>query len=214
MPMTLTQAIARTRFLLDDTDSNPLVTDAEITTALVIAQEEVWQMVVSSGANIFYQQANVTSSGSGVVSLTAVKPIKIANVVTNTGPLRVQIPPARLYDGQANVLQALPLTVTYVPRVTAPVLGTDEFIWSTSSISMTTLDQLCCHIAASQCWVRTGDPPNAAMEKRKQELIDSIHTIVSVPSWSATPLGERGGREAGIAWIATAYDTLQLVYGG
>jgi hypothetical protein len=214
MPMTLTQAIARTRFLLDDTDSNPLVTDAEITTALVIAQEEVWQMVVSSGVNIFYRQASVTSSGSGVINVSSLRPIKIANIATNTGPLRIQIPPARLYDGQANVLQALPLTVTYVPHVTAPVLGTDEFIWSQATISMTTLDQLCCHIAASQCWVRTGDPPNAAMEKRKQELIDSIHTIVQTPSWSATPLGERGGRESGMAWVRTAHDVLQLVYGG
>lgn len=214
MTMTLAQAITRTRFLLDDTDANPLVTDAEITTALEVAQEEVWRLVVTSGANVFNQQATLSSSTAGVVDLSSIKPIDVVNVAIVVGNMRTQVRPVRVFDYAHAVLAVYSLAVTYIPRVTFPTLSSDPFVWSTAAISSTTLDQLVCHIAASQCWVRTGDPPNAAIERRKDELLASIATIVSIPSWSATPLNERGTeRDSGIFWVRTAHDQLQLVSG-
>ena len=72
------------------------------------------------------------------------------------------------------------------------------------------------HIAASECWTHTGDPPNASIERRKQELIESVNTIVSIPSWSATPVGatDRSVQSSGMAWIRIAHDALQIIYGG
>lgn len=216
MTTTLTSAIARVRFLLDDTDSNPLVSDADITLALSVAQEEVWQLVITSGANIFYQQATLTSTATGGVNVGSLKPLKIANVAKVVDNYRVQIPPARFYDNYTNIQQPIDIVVTYVPRATFPALPADEFVWSQSTISLTTLDQLMIHVAASQCWARTGEPPNAAIEKRKQELMDSINTLVSIPSWSATPVGatDRGLRDSGMSWIRVAHDALQIIYGG
>lgn len=216
MTVTLSAAIARVRFLLDDTDSNPLVSDSDITLALQVAQEEVWQLVVTSGANIFYQQASVTTTSTGAANISSIAPIKIANVAKVVDNYRVQIPPARFYDNYTNVLQSMTLLISYVPRATFPALAGDPFVWSQSTINLNTLDQLMIHIAASQCWVRTGEPPNAAIEKRKQELLDSIHTLVSIPSWSATPVGatDRSVRDAGFSWIRTAHDQLQIIYGG
>lgn len=214
MTMTLTQAIARVRFLLDDTDNNPLVSDADITTALQVAQEEVWQLVISSGVNVFNLQAALTSSDAGVVDLSTIDPLAIVNVASTLGGLgRLQIPPARTFDYSSPVLQAVPLVVTYAPRAAFPATGGDPFVWSTAAISSTTLDQLLCHVAASQCWVRTGEPPLASMEKRRQELTDSVTGMISIPSWSATPIGERTSMTSGMAWIRTAHDQLQLVYG-
>ena len=216
MTITLTAAIARVRFLLDDTDANPLVSDADITSALSVAQEEVWQMVVTSGANIFYQQATITTTATGGANIASITPIKIANVARNVGTYRTQIPPARVYDSYTNIQQPIDLVITYVPRAAFPATGGDPFVWSQSTISLATLDQLMIHIAASQCWVRTGEPPNAAIEKRKQELVDSINTLVSIPSWSATPVGatNRSVQTSGMAWIRVAHDALQIIYGG
>jgi len=213
MTMTLTQAIARVRFLLDDTDNNPLISDADITTALQVAQEEVWQAVIDSGANVFYQSADVTSTGAGVLSLASITPLKIANVALVVGNAVLQIPPCRPFDGFGNVAAAQPCRVVYVPRCTFPALAGDAFVWSQATISLTTLDQLLAHVAASMCWVKTGEPPLASMEKRKAELLDSVTSIISIPSWSVTPLAVGGTRDSGIYWRRTAHDTIQLVYG-
>lgn len=213
MTMTLAQAITRVRFLLDDNDANPLISDAEITTALQVGQEEVWQLVIDSGANVFFQTATISSPGTGVVDVSSIKPLKIVNVAQSVGVYTLQIPPCRPFDGWAPVLSALDVAIVYVPRATFPALAGDPFVWSQAAISMTTLDQLLVHVAASQCWVRTGEPPLASLEKRKQELQDSVTSSINIPSWSVTPLDVAGSRDSGMYWRRTSHDTLQLVYG-
>lgn len=212
MTITLTQAIQRVRFLIDDADANPLISDAEITSALEVAQEEVWQLVVDSGANLFYQTAALTSSSTGAVDLSGIKPLKIANVSWEQSGVTLQIPPARLFDGLLNVQQSWPISLVYVPRAVFPASPSAEFVWSQSSISMTTLDQLLCHVAASQVWIKTGEPPLASLEQRKVELQKSVENLINIPTWSVTPLGPVGSRNSGMYWRRSAHDTLQLVY--
>ena len=213
MTMTLAQAITRVRFLLDDNDVNPLISDAEITTALQVGQEEVWQAVIDSGANIFYQQADISSSSAGVLSLASITPLKVANVALVVGTSTLQIPPCRPFDGRGDVTSVQPCRIVYVPRAAFPALSSDPFTWSQATISVTTLDQLLVHVAASQCWVKTGEPPLASMEKRRAELMDSVTSIINIPSWSATPLAPAGSRDSGFYWRRTAHDTIQLVNG-
>lgn len=213
MTITLTQAIGRVRFLIDDTDANPLISDTDITTALEVAQEEVWQSVIASGANIFYQSVVVTTNAQGVADLSGIKPLKIANVSYQAGNVSLQVPPARLFDGILNVTGPWPLTIVYVPRAVMPVLGTDEFVWSQDTISVVTLDQLLCHTAASQVWVKTGEPPLASLEARKGELQKSVGTLINIPSWSSTPIGGCGARVSGFYWKRSTHDALQLVSG-
>lgn len=213
MTMTLAQAIVRVRFLLDDKDNNPLISDAEITTALQVAQEEVWQSVVDSGANIYYQSADVSSSSAGVISLAPITPLKIANVALVVGNGVLQVPPCRVFDGFANVSSVQPCRIMYVPRAAFPALSSDPFIWSQASISLTTLDQLLCHTAASMCWVKTGEPPLSAMEKRRAELQASCTSTINLPGWSVTPLTLGVVRDSGIYWRRSAHDQIQLVNG-
>jgi hypothetical protein len=213
MTVTLAQAIVRVRFLLDDKDNNPLISDAEITTALQVAQEEVWQSVVDSGANIYYQSADVSSSSAGAISLASITPLKIANVALVVGNGVLQVPPCRVFDGFANVTSVQPCRIMYVPRAAFPALSSDPFIWSQASISLTTLDQLLCHTAASMCWVKTGEPPLSAMEKRRAELQASCTSTINLPGWSVTPLTLGVVRDSGIYWRRSAHDQIQLVNG-
>jgi len=213
MTMTLAQAITRVRFLLDDKDNNPLISDAEITTALQVAQEEVWQSVVDSGANIYYQSADVSSSSAGVISLASITPLKIANVALVVGNGVLQVPPCRVFDGFSNVTSVQPCRVMYVPRAAFPALSSDPFIWSQASISLTTLDQLLCHTAASMCWIKTGEPALSAMEKRRAELQASCTSTINLPGWSVTPLTLGVVRDSGIYWRRSAHDQIQLVNG-
>ena len=213
MTMTLAQALTRVRFLLDDKDNNPLISDAEITTALQVAQEEVWQSVVDSGANIYYQSVDISSSSAGVVSLSSIAPLKIANVALVVGNGVLQVPPCRVFDGFANVTAVQPCRIMYVPRAAFPALSSDPFIWSQATISSTTLDQLLCHTAASMCWVKTGEPPLSSMEKRRAELQLSCTSTINLPGWSVTPLTVGGARDSGIYWRRTAHDQIQLING-
>jgi len=213
MTVTLAQAIVRVRFLLDDKDNNPLISDAEITTALQVAQEEVWQSVVDSGANIYYQSADVSSSSAGVISLASITPLKIANVALVVGNGVLQVPPCRVFDGFANVTSVQPCRIMYVPRAAFPALSSDPFVWSQASISLTTLDQLLCHTAASMCWIKTGEPPLSAMEKRRAELQASCTSTINLPGWSVTPLTLGVVRDSGIFWRRSAHDQIQLVNG-
>jgi len=213
MTMTLAQAITRVRFLLDDKDNNPLISDAEITTALQVAQEEVWQSVVDSGANIFFQSVDISSTSAGVVALASVTPLKISNVAIVVGNGVLQVPPCRVFDGFANVVGVQPCRITYVPRAAFPALSSDPFIWSQATISLTTLDQLLAHTAASMCWIKTGEPPLSSMEKRRAELQTSCTSTINLPAWSATPMTIGGARDSGIYWRRTAHDQIQLING-
>jgi len=216
MTITLAQARTRVRFLIDDADANPLVSDAEIDVALATALEEVWQRVVGSGASCFTISADITSSQAGVVDMTALKPLRIVNVVYATGTIQLQVQPSRTSDYIQKVSGAQPLRIWYVPRATFPALSSDPFVWSTAAISSATLDQLLCVIAAADVWVKTGEPPLASLEQRKAELVKAVEQQVSIPDVTVAPLRVTRkfptNRYAGFQWARVGHDTLQLVY--
>jgi len=216
MTVTLAQARTRVRFLIDDADANPLVTDAEIDVALATAQEEVWQRVVGSGVNVYTQHADISSGSTGAVNLTSLNPMKIVSVAWKSGNVFLQVPPSRPGDYIQTVGQVQPLRVVYVPRAAFPALTSDPFVWATASISSPTLDQLLCVTAAADVWVKTGEPPLASLEQRKAELQKSVEEQISIPGWSVAPLRAMGRfpthRYAGFQWVMTGVNTMQLVY--
>lgn len=216
MTVTLTQARARVRFLIDDADANPLVSDAEIDVALATAQEEVWQRVVGSGVNVYTQHADISSSAAGVVNLSSLNPMKVVSVAWKSGNTFMQVPPSRPGDFIQTVAQVQALRVVYVPRATFPALAADPFVWATASISSPTLDQLLCVVAAADVWVKTGEGPLASLEQRKAELQKSIDEQISIPGWSVAPLRATSRfpshRYAGFQWVMTGANQMQLVY--
>lgn len=207
---TLAQAIQRVRFLIDDRDANPLVSDADITTALQVAQEEVWQKVVASGINIYTQSGLITTDGAGEGDLTALNPLSIANVAWQSGSTFFQVPPARIFEGVMNVNTPTPLKITYVPRAAFPVLPGDPFVWAQAAISSATLDQAMCTVAATEVWVLTGEPPLQSLVTRRDELLLSVTTQISQPRWSVTRPAARLGH--GFMWRLSAHNKIQLVY--
>lgn len=216
MTITLAQARTRVRFLIDDADANPLVSDAEIDVALETALEEVWQRVVGTGVSCYTLYTDITSSGAGVVDLSSVKPLRIVNVAFKQGTIFLQVQASRTSDFIQTVSGPQPLRIWYVPRATFPALSSDPFVWSTAGISSATLDQLLCVIAAADVWVKTGEAPLPSLELRKAELQKAIDEQVSIPTTTVAPLRVTRKfpthRYAGFQWARVAHDTLQLVY--
>lgn len=215
MTITITQAIARVRFLIDDKDANPLISDAEILVALETAYQEVWQLAIVSGANIYNQQVNLTSDGNGVLDLSAFKPMKIVNVALKLGNVFLQVKPCRLGDGLINVPGPQTFRVTYVPRVVLPAAGVDPIEWPIDIILDPVLDQLLCVVAAADVWIKTGQPTLPSLAEKRGQLEASVKAKINIPGWSVTTLGRRGGlgqTNAGFYWQQSAYDSIQFVY--
>lgn len=216
MTITLTQARTRVRFLIDDADANPLVTDAEIDVALATAQEEVWERVVGAGVNVYTTSAFISSDATGLVSLTSLKPLRVSHVALRNGTAFRNVKPARGGDYSGTVASVQTLRVLYVPRAAFPTLVGDPFVWSTAAVSAPTLDQLMCVVAASDVWVKTGEAPLKSLEMRKAELNASVESKINIPSWSVVPLRASSqfpdDRGAGFLWTMTGPDTMQLVY--
>jgi len=210
----VTTAISRVRRLIDDRDANPLVSDADIRESLVVACEEVWQMVVASGANIYTQTVDVTSNVNGLVDMQALLPLRISNVALVSGNATITLPAARPGDTVANVATSQTLRISYLPRVVFPEVGEegDPIAWATESIPSNTLDQMLCVVAACDVWIITGEPLNKALVARKEELLTSLKELPNIPQHSVIPVGGRAAR-APFAWTRGAQpNSIQLVY--
>ncbi len=216
--MNLLTARTQVRFLTDDSDVNPLVSDAEIDAALRSAQAEVWALVISAGVNIYQQTATVSSDAQGRVDLASLKPVKVGTVSLLQGNYRTTVSPCRQMDWSMPVQQVQQLSISYVPRVAFPANDAAEFVWSLTSTLAPTLDKLVCAIAASEVWVRTGERPNAVIEQRKSELSIAAVSQTNIPSFTvvSTSAGSRYPRnsKAPYQWVAVQQDLIQLVYPG
>lgn len=212
----LTQAIARVRFLIDDQDVNPLVSDAEITVALQTSLDEVWQMVVGSGANLYTQLIDVMTAPDGSVDMTAINPIKIVSVMWKTGNVLVPIIPTRPGAGTFLVTGApINIRIIYVPHAVFPATPVTNFVWSTPDINNAVLDQLLCAVAASQVWVKTGEPPLPSLSKRIDELKQSAFEEINIPNTmvlQVRALGRRGSSSRTMSWQRVQHNKLQLIY--
>lgn len=211
--MNTTQAIARVRRLLDDRDQNPLVSNDDIRESLRVAIEEVWQLVVTSGAGVFTLSADVTSDSNGVVDLTTQSPLTISLVQLLQGTVTMTIPPVRVGDSYAPVQQATNIRVAYVPRVQLPAVDATSIVWATSAVPANTLDQLLCIVAAQDAWITTGEPILKSLQTRREELTASVKEIPNTPNH--TVIRGVGNRRlpSSISWTRGATpNTLQLVY--
>lgn len=209
--MLLSEGRSRVRRFTDSVN-DPRFSDADIDDALKTAQLEAWQFAVAQGTRIFQLEASVTTSGQGVADLTTIKPIDIINVSLFSGSTRLVVSPCRHDEAPTFVTSALTLKIVYVPRVSFPAGPSSAFVWGTAAITSTdTMDSLMCAIAASELKVTEAEV-NAGLEARKNELKVSVASQLSIPGWSVRPLDSFtvGDRDAGMSWLMTAPDTLQL----
>ena len=216
--MLLSEAIQRVRFLIDDRDENPLVTDSDITIALQTALDELWQLTVDSGANLYTLTATLTPNATGEIDRTSINPIKVVALAWQSGQVFIDIPAARPYEGTvAAVGGGMTVRIIYVPRAVFPASGASPFIWSTAAIADAVLDQLLCAIAASQVWVRTGEPPLPSLTRRIDELKKSVASKINIPNVTvARPhrrvTGMGGSPSGGMRWQRYQHNKIQLVY--
>lgn len=213
--MTLTNARAKVRRFLDDTDVNPLVSDADIDDSLATAQYEVQQLLVSSGGNLLTQEASITSSATGSVSLAAIAPLKVVYVQFTIGTQRYQVPPSRSTDWVQTVTAPQTLIIGYVPRPIFPASGAATFTWS-GTVDSPVLDKYMVAIAACESWIESGEAPLATLEQRRDQLKRTVLETINVPGWTVMPIASAKryphGRNAGFQWVMTARDAMQLVY--
>lgn len=214
MPTALTDMRTVVRRLVDDTDSNPLFSDAEIDDALKAAQYEVAQAVVGAGSNLFNVEATKTASSAGVVDLSAEGPLKINYVALVAGTQRYQVPPCRSTDWRQTVPGPHTIVVGYVARPTFPASGVGTFLWG-SSVEAPMLDKLMAVIAAGELWVKTGERPLASLTSREEKLREQVLASINIPLWTVQPLRQAtrypAGGGAGFQWVSPSRDQMQLV---
>jgi hypothetical protein len=214
--MTITRAQARTRlrFLIDDpvvsNDNGVRTSKDDVEDALKTAQQEAYNLAVTSGANIFQTQGTVTTSSAGLASLTSLAPQRLVSVAIQQGNVRVPVPALRARDTQQLYTSAPEtLVVTYVPRVTFPAADGDPFVWGSPSIDLPQLDKLMVAIAASELKIVDAEVLSG-LETRKAELKAAIDSLCNVPRVTVFPLAP--GRQIAVRYIMSGRDALQLVY--
>lgn len=212
--MLLSEAETRVQRFMDD-GAAYLATIAEIDTALRVAQEEVYQLIVGSGNALFEQEASISSNGSGVVDLTTIKPLEIIDVLQSLAPNapRLTVLPARSGDGFQFASSTVNLVIRYTARASFPASSSSPFVWGTSNVTATNIfDQLMCAIAASELKIREGET-NTPLERRKAELRAAAMASLDIPGWRPMVLSSGYPRRdlSYFHYIMTAPDVMQLV---
>ncbi len=212
---TLTDTRAVVRRLIDDTDSNPLVSDADIDDALRSAQYEVAQAAVGAGSNLFNVEATKTAASNGSVDLSTEGPLRINYVALVVGTQRLQVPPCRNTDWGRTVSGPQTLVVGYVARPAFPASGATSFLWG-SAVAAPLFDKLMAVIAANELWTKTGDPPLASLTSREEKLREQAIASINIPLWTVQPLRQAtrypAGGNAGFQWVSPSRDQMQLVF--
>ena len=216
MSTTLTAARTMVRNFIDDTDSNPLFTDADIDAALLPAQYEVTQLVVGAGgSNLFNVEATKTATSNGTIDLSAEAPLKVNYVALVVGRSRYQVPPCRNTDWITTVVGPQTIVVGYVARPAFPALAGDPFLWG-STVDAPILTRLMCIIAATELWTKTGDPPLPSLVQREATLREQALASINIPLWTVQPLRQAlrypSGGNAGFQWVMPSRDSMQLVF--
>src|SRR5689334_13195996 len=127
--MLLSEARTRTLNLVDDADGVKYPGSTEVDDALGTAQEEVYHLLIGGGANLFTQEAAISSSAAGVVDLTTIKPLKLVNLAESVSGGRLTINPARFYEAPITATGALALLIAYVARPVFPASASTAFAW-------------------------------------------------------------------------------------
>lgn len=210
MTMTLAEARATVRRMLDDVAQERWDSDAantEVDSALVTAQSEALQVAAACGTNLLSVTGAFTSTSSGVVDLSSVKPARVKSVNSVVAGIAIPVDPWRAGDGLRAHPQAEAISVVYVPGPVFPASSGANFVWGSSAVDAPELDKFMCAIAASEMKIKEGEV-NAGLEKRKAELRAAVETRVSVPSWTSRPMNRR---RLWWGWTMSGPHTMQLV---
>ncbi len=209
MTMSLTQARARVRFIIDDPSPGVIASDADIDDALTTAQQEVYGIITAS-SNLVQTTGLVSTANDGTASLTALAPKKVCGVAIVQGLMRVQVPPLRAAQMQYRYTAVESLELVYVPRVTFPSAPGNNFVWGSAALDIPVADKLMCMVAASEIKIVDAEVLDG-IENRKMELQTAINALINVPSWSVLPLGPQN-MQPFLRHIMTGFDTLALCY--
>lgn len=216
--MILTEALRRTRKLLDDVDVKKYDDTDDITPALQTAQGEAWTYALSgSGKKYFKLTAAVNSSNLGVVDLSALKPRKIIAVSYIQASGRLFVMPARMEEGPIDYTGAVtPLSIVYFPDVAFPAAGANPFVWASATAMpslVAQLDQLVCLLAAAELKPVEGEK-TAGLAERIEAKKQAVEDAFPSSSWSSIPVDELAAsrrQRAPFRYIETGPHALQLV---
>lgn len=202
------------RFNVDAEDIATIASIAELDEALAVGQEEAWALAVSANRTLFMQEASVSSSSTGVVDLTTLKPMMPIDALNQVdGQMRLKITPMQLLQAPINVDGVKTLKVVYVARVTFPIAAATAFAWGHANVTLVKqIERLMLNIAAAELLITEG-APNPVLEKRRDELKLSLVSFLEGSGWSVIPFDDLAAstRESGYGFVQTAPDTLQIV---
>src|SRR5574337_16261 len=121
--MLLSEARAIVRSYIDEPTALRWA-DSILNTFIKLAIQQVQNLLISSGNNMFHQSAAVSAS-NGVINITTQNPVKILSLSQCATPKKMQIQPIRPKD--ANVLSNYSgnLELVYVPHATLPTIDGD-----------------------------------------------------------------------------------------
>lgn len=212
--MLLSEARTRVANILDDAPAARWST-SEIDTALTSAQAEVMQLAVGSGSNLFRTTTSVSSGATGLVDLTAIRPLRIIDLAQTVGTARYPVLPASIGDIVQTRTGPDQFQLVYVPRPSFPSAAGNPFIWSTSQVNLPQMDSLLCFIAASELKVKEGEV-NVGIESRKQELRNTVMSEINVPTWRVMSMRAATryptARNSGLYYVVSSPDVLQIAY--
>lgn len=195
MALNLDDAVDRVRKRIDDEDQ-VLATDEQVKDALRLAQEEVWHIVTESGGNLAAKEEKITlTNGSGdLASLLSGVPLRVINVSEASGLNgRNKMNPARLSDGLTNYTSNIDIMVHYIPKLSFPVFGTDEFVWGDADVPDYAVNELMVLKAGKTIKITENDV-SPALEQRAAELERIVKSQINIPSAYAMPMTGRGWR--------------------
>jgi hypothetical protein len=218
MAMTLADMRLRVRKYVDDvaqkrwdTDGNNTDVDGALTTAIA----EAFSLVVAAGASSYRSTVNVTASTTGLVDLSAVKPLRLYAVRLTSGASPYQsfaeVLPTTQGQWRCQHNAAETLSITCIPSAVFPASSGVPVIWGVSGLDVPELDQLACAIAASQLKADEGED-NPALERRKAELRAAVMGRPDMTSWAVSdPYRSSPFGRPLLYYVALNPNALQLV---
>jgi len=210
MTLTLTNGRARVGKYLDDVAAED-ATQSDVDAALATEFSAVYKWASNLAPRRFAKEtATTASSSTGAVDLTSIANGRIIAVNYISGTTRWPIPEASMAMGPSDSQGVKNVRIVYIPPLTFPAAGGNNFVWGQSTIDLPELDDLMCLRAASTCSVFL-DEGNKQLEKliaRKEADLERI--LNPGGGWRIMPLRGRS-RDSGLAWIKTDDVTLQIV---
>lgn len=210
--MTLAQARARVQEYVDDAGATQWTT-ANINDALGVAQQETAQLLVTSGsAAVFVKRAAVSSNAQGVIDLASLNPMKVLSLRLSVGSSAVLVLPISDVEDYVFWNSIDDFLLAYYERPTFPASDGASFVWGTASyVESNIIDSFMVATAAVDLKVKEGEV-NPMLERRREDLRQSLQSIPRIPSMTVMPRSAFGRRNStNLRWMLSEADKLQIV---